>query len=297
MTTKWAGVLPAVTTKLTKNQELDPPAIRAGLERLIEAGVGGVVMLGMVGENASLTPIEKRNVLEIAVDTVKRRVPVLSGVAETTTRGAIEFARDAAKIGVDGYMVFPGLTYKSDVRETVAFYRSIARGVQLPIMVYNNPRGYGVDITPDMLFELKDEGNLVAIKEESYDTSRVTDLYNRLDDRFTVICGVDDLIVESAVLGVRSWVSGMANAFPRESVRLLQLCSDGKWEDAQRLYRVLIPLFHLDTHVKLVQYIKLAENVTGGFSEQVREPRLPLVSEERARVLDIIDTTIANLKK
>ena len=296
MSIKWEGVYPAVTTKLTKDQELDPAAIHAGLERLIQAGVGGVVMMGMVGENASLTPIEKRKVLEIAVETVQKRIPVLTGVAETTTRGAIEFARDAAKIGVDGYMVFPGLTYKTDVPETVAFYRSIARGVQLPIMLYNNPRGYGVDITPEVLFELREEGNVVAIKEESYDTTRITDLYNKFGDRFNVICGVDDLIVESAVLGVRTWVSGMANAFPAESVRLLNLCSAGKWEDARRLYRVLTPLFHLDTHVKLVQYIKLAENVTAGFAEQVREPRLPLVADERSRVLGIINRTIADLE-
>lgn len=227
MTIRWQGVFPAVTTKFKPDCSLDAEAIRAGLERLIARGVDGVLMMGMVGENAQLSPQEKQQVLRLALDTVKGRVPVLSGVAETSTERAAAFARDAQALGVDGLMVFPGLTYKSDADETVAFYRAVAQASPLPILLYNNPRGYGVDLVPDVVARLLEEPTIVALKEESYDTTRVTDLITRFGDRLAVVCGVDDLVVESAALGVRCWVSGMANAVPRESVDLLALAAAG----------------------------------------------------------------------
>jgi 4-hydroxy-tetrahydrodipicolinate synthase len=296
MQVNWKGVFPAVTTKLKDDGTLDTDAIKAGLNRLIDNGVGGVVMMGMVGENAQLTPDEKRTVLKIAVETVGGRVPIVSGLAETNTGSAIQFAKDAEVIGVQGLMVFPGLTYKSDDRETVEFYRTIARSTKLGIMIYNNPRGYGVDMRPDLLEQLKGEANIVAVKEETYDTTRVTDLYNQFGDRFLVFCGVDDLVLESAALGVTGWVSGMANAVPKESVELLNLAVSGDFEKARKLYRVLTPLFHLDVHVKLVQYIKLAENITAGYSENLKAPRLKLEGEERQRIVAIVEKTMQDIK-
>lgn len=295
MKVNWNGVFPAVTTKLLDNGSLDQKAIGNGLERLITNGVSGVVMMGMVGENASLSPQEKLTVLRIAKETVAGRIPVLSGVAETNTASAARFAQDAEKAGADGLMVFPALTYKSDARETIAFYRSVARATALPIMLYNNPRGYGVDLTPDLVEELEGQQNLVCIKEESYDTSRVTDLLARFGERFLVFCGVDDLILESVALGVTGWVSGMANALPKESVELFKLAAAGNFEQARKLYRVLTPLYHLDTHVKLVQYIKLAEHMTAGYAETVKAPRLVLEGAERERVIGIVRKTLDGL--
>jgi 4-hydroxy-tetrahydrodipicolinate synthase len=296
MELNWKGVYPAVTTKLKDDGSLDHNAIKAGLNRLIENGVAGVLMMGMVGENAQLTPEEKRTVLKIAVETVAGRVPVISGLAETNTASAIEFAKDAEAIGVQGLMVFPGLTYKSDVPETVTFFKTVARASGLPILLYNNPRGYGVDLTPDVVAELIDEPTIVAIKEESYDTSRVNDFISRFGDRLAVVCGVDDLVLESVALGVTGWVSGMANAVPKESVELLNLAVSGDFVQARKLYRALIDLFHLDTHVKLVQYIKLAEHVIAGYPEYVKAPRLKLEGEERQKILKIIEKTVAELR-
>ncbi|ABE34547.1 dihydrodipicolinate synthetase family protein [Paraburkholderia xenovorans LB400] len=296
MQVNWKGVFPAVTTKLKDDGSLDHEAIKSGLNRLIENGVGGVVMMGMVGENAQLTADEKRTVLKLAVETVAGRVPVISGLAETSTALAVQFVQDAEAIGVQGLMVFPGLTYRSDDRETVEFYRTIARSTRLGLMIYNNPRGYGVDMRPDLMDQLKDEANVVAIKEETYDTTRVTDLLKRFGDRFAVFCGVDDLVLESAALGVTGWVSGMANAMPKESVELLNLAVAGDFVKARELYRALIDLFHLDVHVKLVQYIKLAENMTAGYPENVKAPRLKLEGEERQKVVAIVEQAIANVR-
>ncbi|WP_321784779.1 dihydrodipicolinate synthase family protein [Burkholderia pyrrocinia] len=296
MQLNWKGVYPAVTTKLKDDGSLDHDAIKAGLNRLIENGVAGVLMMGMVGENAQLTPEEKRTVLKLAIETVAGRVPVISGLAETNTESAIQFAKDAETIGVQGLMVFPGLTYKSDVRETIVFYKTVARASKLQILLYNNPRGYGVDLTPDVVAELVDEPTIAAIKEESYDTSRVTDLLSRFGDRLAVVCGVDDLVLESVALGVTGWVSGMANAVPKESVELLNLAVNGDFVQARKLYRALIDLFHLDTHVKLVQYIKLAEHIIAGYPENVKAPRLKLEGDERRKVVAIVEKTVADLR-
>ena len=295
-TVNWSGVFPAVTTKLKTDFSLDIDAIKAGLERLVEAGVGGVVMMGMVGENAQLSPDEKLTVLRIARETIKGRVPIISGLAETSTEKAVAFAKEAEKIGVDGLMVFPGLTYKSDARETVEFYKTVARASSLDILLYNNPRGYGVDLTADVLEQLADEPTIVAIKEESYETHRVTELIARFKGRLNIVCGVDNLIVESAALGVTCWVSGMANAVPKASVDLLKLCVAGKFEEARKLYAALDPLFFLDTVVKLVQHIKLAENLASGSAETVKPPRLNLAGAERENTIVITKKTLADLK-
>lgn len=296
MQVNWKGVFPAVTTKLKDDGSLDHDAIKAGLNRLIANGVGGVVMMGMVGESAQLTAEEKRTVIKLAIETVNGRVPVIAGLAETNTASAIQYAKDAEALGVQGLMVFPALTYKSDAHETITFYKTVAQASGLAILLYNNPRGYGVDLTPDVVAQLLDMPTIEAIKEESYDTTRVTDLIGRFGDRLAVVCGVDDLVLESAALGVKCWVSGMANAVPRESVELLDLAIEGDFERARALYRALIELFHLDTHVKLVQYIKLAENITAGYSENVKAPRLKLEGAERERVVAIVRKTLDNVR-
>ena len=292
----WKGVFPAVTTKLKSDFSLDIEAIKAGLERLLEAGVGGVVMMGMVGENAQLSPEEKLTVLRVAKETIKGRVPIISGLAETNTQKAVAFAKEAEKIGVDGLMVFPGLTYKSDKRETIEFYKTVARSSSLSILLYNNPRGYGVDLTVDVIAELMSEPTIVAIKEESYETHRITELISRFGDRLNVVCGVDNLIVESSALGVTCWVSGMANALPKPSVDLLNLCVAGKYAEARKLYATLDSLFYLDTVVKLVQHIKLAEHIVSGSAETVKPPRLNLDGAEREHTIAVTKKTLTDLK-
>ncbi|MBA4789844.1 MAG: dihydrodipicolinate synthase family protein [Rhizobiales bacterium] len=294
--TRWSGVFPAVTTKLKEDGALDLPALQHSVDRLIASGVSGVILLPMLGENASLTMDERAQVLTAAKEAVAGRVPMLSGLAEVSSRSAAEAARAYEKLGAEGLMAFPSIAYKSDKRETVRWYKDLAAASGLPIMIYNNPIAYGVDCTPDILEQLADTPEIVCIKEESGDIRRVTDVYNACGDRFAVFCGVDDLILESAALGVTGWVSGMTNAWPEECVRLFNLCRAGRFEEARPLYRLLTPAFHLDTHVKLVQYIKLAEHFVYGAPEWVRSPRLPLDGDERAQVSAVILDTIAQLK-
>jgi dihydrodipicolinate synthase/N-acetylneuraminate lyase len=285
MTTSWHGIFPAATTQFRSNGELDIPATLGCLDRLLESGVDGLIMLGTVGENCSLEYSEKLDVLRATVEHIGPRVPVLTGVAEYTTSLACRFAADAERAGVDGLMVLPAMVYKSDSRETVAHFRTVARASDLPIMVYNNPVSYHVDLTPAMFVDLADEPKFVAIKESSENVRRITDLRNSCGDRFTLFCGVDDLVLESLVLGADGWVSGLVNAFPAESRKLWDLAKSGRWEEAREIYRWFTPLLHLDTHVKLVQYIKLVMQECGIGSEHVRPPRLPLAGEERERII------------
>jgi 4-hydroxy-tetrahydrodipicolinate synthase len=292
----WNGVFPAVTTKLRQDGSVDLDATQRSIERLIANGVSGVIVLPMLGENASMVPEEREEIVRAAKEAVRGRVPLLSGLAEISTLNATRSARLYESCGAEGLMVFPSLAYMTDVRETVEWYRTVARACGLPIMIYNNPIAYKVDVTPAVLRELAGERSIVCIKEESGDIRRVTDIYNELGDRFAVFCGVDDLILESMALGTTGWVSGMTNAWPKECVALFNACAAGRFADARAVYRLLTPAFHLDTHVKLVQYIKLAEHVVYGAPEWVRAPRLPLVGEERRRVEEIVRATLRALE-
>ncbi len=288
MNVNWQGVFPAATTQFDQDQSLNLPATMQHLERMIEAGIHGLIMLGTVGENCSLEYREKLDVLKATVDHVAGRIPVLTGVAECTTKLACRFAEDAQRVGVDGLMVLPAMVYKSDARETIAHFRAAAGATDLPIMCYNNPVSYHVDITPSMFAELADEPTLVAIKESSENVRRITDLVNTVGDRYVLFCGVDDLVLESLLLGATGWVSGLVNAFPEENRLLWDLATSGRWDDALEVYRWYTPLLHLDTKIKLVQYIKLAMSECRLGTETVRAPRLPIVGQEREEVLAVI---------
>lgn len=286
--TGWTGIYPAVTTILNDDESVDLDGTARHVDFLIDSGVHGVIMLGSVGENMSLDAGEKRAVLKRTVASVQGRVPVLSGVAESSTAVACRFAADAEAIGVDGLMVLPPMVYKTDEGETIHHYRKVASNTGLPIMCYNNPVSYGVDITPEMFAALADVANLTTIKESSENTRRLVDITNVCGDRYTLFCGVDDLIVESVALGVKGWVAGFVNALPHEAVRLWDLATQGRWDEARALYAWFAPLMHLAEAGKLVQHIKLAQSIVGVGPETTRAPRLRLEGDERARVTAII---------
>ncbi len=292
MNANWQGIFPAVTTQLRPDESLDVDATLRHVDIMVAAGIDGLIMLGTVGENCSLEYAEKLTVLKATVEHVAGRVTVLTGVAEYTTALACRYAQDAQAAGADGLMVLPAMVYKADRHETIAHYRQVAGATDLPIMVYNNPVSYGVDITPEMFSELADEPKLVAIKESSENVRRITDLANVCRDRYILFGGVDDLVLESVLLGATGWVSGLANALPAESRMLWDLATSGRYDEARKLYRWFAPLLHLDTHVKLVQYIKLAVAECGYGSETVRAPRLALRGEERERILRVIRQAI-----
>ena len=292
MTQAWKGVFPAVTTQFRDDLTVDLEATTRHAERLIKAGVNGLIMLGTVGENTALEAEEKRAIMRAVIERTKGRVPVLSGVAECSTALACRYAVDMEKLGADGLMVLPAMVYKSDSRETLQHFRSVARASKLPVMIYNNPISYGVDVTPEMFAELASEKTVVALKESSDNVRRITDIVNACGDRYTLFCGVDDLVLESAMLGVVGWVAGLINAFPEESVRLFALAAAGRYQEALPLYRWFMPILHLDCHTKLVQYIKYAQHLAGLGSETVRPPRLALEGEERKRIDAVIRSAL-----
>jgi dihydrodipicolinate synthase/N-acetylneuraminate lyase len=284
----WQGVFPAVTTQFHQDQTLDLEGTARHLEVLIDSGVTGLIMCGSLGENQAMDPEEKRRVLALAIKVSKGRVPVLSGVAETSTRAACAYVKDCEKLGASGFMVMPAMIYKADTREAMTYFRAVAAATRLPWMLYNNPISYPVDITPALFQELADVKNLVALKESSGNTRRITELHNAVGDRYALFVGVDDLILESSILGIDGWVVGTGIAFPKENQTLWELMRAGRWEEARTLYRWFAPLLKLDTHPKFVQYIKLAMQESGLGSEWERAPRLPLVGQEREEVLKII---------
>lgn len=284
----WQGVFPAVTTQFHKDLSLDRDGTARHFEALIASGVSGLIVCGSLGENQALAPEEKRSVVELAVQVAAGRVPVLSGVAEMSTAAACRYVADCERLGVSGFMVMPAMVYKADLREVENHFRRVAASTRLPWMLYNNPVGYTVDVTPQQFAALANIENLVAIKESSANTRRITELRIEVGDRYSLFVGVDDLILESSILGIDGWVAGSGIAFPAENQYFWELTRSGKWDEARQMYRWFVPLLKLDTHIKFVQYIKLMVQEAGLGAEWVREPRLPLVGSEREQVLQII---------
>lgn len=293
MSQPWTGVFPAVTTQLHQDQSLDLDATARHLEALIESGVSGLIMCGSLGENQTLQPEEKRAVVQSAIATARGRLPVLSGVAETSAAAAARYMQDCQQLGAAGFMLMPPMVYKPDAREAAHWFRSLAKATPLPWMLYNNPVGYHTDITPEMFVELADIPNLTSIKESSANPRRITELRNLAGSRYQIFTGVDDLLLESAILGIDGWVAGSGIAFPRENQALWHLTRQGRWDEARELYRWAQPLMKLDTHIHFVQYIKLLEQEAGLGREWVREPRLPIAGAEREAVLAIIRAALA----
>ena len=288
----WKGVYPALTTKFSTNGELDIPAYLHNIEKQIESGVHGIVIGGSLGEASTLTQNEKNQLLQAAVSAYKNQIPIIMNVAEQSTDGVIKAVNDAKIYNADGLMMLPPMRYNADQRETLEFYKIAAENVDLPIMIYNNPYDYKIEITLKMFDELAKYENMQAVKESTRDVTNVTRMRNYFGDRFKILCGVDTLALEELLLGADGWVAGLVDAFPRETVLIYELVQRKRFDEALNLYRWFMPLLELDIHPKLVQYIKLAEVATGMGTENVRPPRLELIGEERANVIKIIDKAI-----
>jgi len=290
----WEGVFPAVTTQFRLDLSLDVEATARVMDGLIRDGVSGLIVCGTVGENCSLAKSEKIAVMEAAKAVARGRLPVLCGIAEFTSAFAIDMAKEAARIGLDGVMVMPALVYSSKPNETAAHFRSVATATDLPVMVYNNPPIYKNDVTPQILASLADCETIVCFKESSGDTRRFTDLRNMVGDRFVLFAGLDDVVVESIMVGATGWVSGLSNAFPREGETLFRLARASRYDEAMKLYRWFMPLLHLDARPDLVQCIKLCEHIMGRGTHLTRPPRLPLDAREAAEIEAMMRTALAS---
>ena len=285
---EWKGVFPAVTTKFTKDDQLDITTIEKNIKAQLKAGVEGIILGGTLGESSVLSDTERETLVKETVRISDGKVPVVLNIAEGSTKVAVELATNAKKWGASGLMLLPPMRYKSDHRETVEYFKSIAKTTDLPIMIYNNPVDYKIEVTLDMFAELEEVKNIQAVKESTRDVSNVTRMKSRFGDRFKILCGVDTLATEELVMGADGWVGGLVCAFPEETVAIYKLIKTGKIGEAVKIHRWFLPLLELDIHPKLVQYIKLAESEVGLGTETVRAPRLTLIGEERERVLGII---------
>jgi 4-hydroxy-tetrahydrodipicolinate synthase len=289
----WSGVFPAVTTQLREDLSIDLGETQRVVDDLVSDGVTGIIALGTCGENNSLEYEEKKTVLTAIVEAVGGRVPVLTGVSEYDTRRSVRYAQAAESIGADGLMVLPPMVYVPQSHELIAHFKGIAESTSLPIMLYNNPPAYRTTIDSDVLRALIEVENIVCVKESAPDTRRFTDFRNEFGDRYVLFAGLDDVALEGLYLGAQGWVSGLTNAFPKESVELVAAFDRGDHAKALEIYRWFMPLLHLDAEHDLVQSIKLAEQVMGRGSERVLPPRLPLIGARRAEVIAMVEKAAA----
>ena len=291
---RWQGIFPAVTTKFHADERIDAEGTARHIDFQIRNGIHGMVTCGSLGEASTLSLEEKLDVARIALDAAGGRVPVLANVSETSTREALRYIDGANKLGVAGFMVMPSVIYVADAREAMANVRAMARAAQKPLMLYNNPVAYRVDLLPEHMLALADCEQLVAVKESSGDIRRITDLRNTVGERYQIFCGVDDLAYEALALGADGLLAGVGCAFPRETVALYDLMKAGQWAEALKLYKWMTPMLHLDVSTKLVQNLKLIDALVGVGSEHMRLPRMPLVGAEREFVTAVVQKALAN---
>ena len=294
MNVQWKGVMPAVTTKFTEDDQLDMDLFAVNIQAQLKAGVHGIILGGTLGEASTLTPQEKECLLRETLQICNKQVPVIINIAEQSTAGAIESAQKAEALGASGLMMLPPMRYKATARETMTYFRAVAQSTTLPIMVYNNPVDYQIEVTLDMFEELLNYENIQAVKESTRDISNITRIKNRFGDRLKILSGVDTLALESMLMGAEGWVAGLVCAFPEETVAIYELLQQGRMKEAIEIYRWFLPLLELDINPQLVQNIKMAEKATGIGSEFVRAPRLPLEGAEQKRVAAIIREGLEN---
>jgi len=293
-TTKWEGVFPAMLTPFTGDDKIDFSLFEKNVKAQAAAGIEGLILAGSLGEGSTLDSEEKLQLLIYAIELVKGKMPVLLTIAEQATKVATQLAQDAEKNGADGLMILPPMRYKADDGETVEYFKTIAANTSLPIMIYNNPVDYKIEVTLDMFEELTACPNVQYVKESTRDVTNITRMRNRFGNRYGLFCGVDTLVMEELMLGADGIVGGLVDAFPAETVAIYKLVKAGMYKEALEIYRWFLPLLELDIHPKLVQYIKLAATQTGISTENVRAPRLKLVGTERETVLATINKAMAN---
>jgi 4-hydroxy-tetrahydrodipicolinate synthase len=289
--------MPAVTTKFMESGELDLDLFKVNLQAQLQAGVHGIILGGTLGESSTLNQEEKRILVKETVSYVNGKVPVVLNIAESSTAAALLAVSHAEEDGASGLMLLPPMRYKADDREVLNYFKAISKATELPIMIYNNPVDYGIEVSLDLFESLaKDCPNIVAVKESTRDISNVTRMRSRFGSRFSILCGVDTLAMESLAMGADGWVAGLVCAFPRETCCIYELIQSENFDNfkkARELYSWFLPLLELDINAKLVQNIKLAEYYTEIGSTYVRAPRLELEGEELARVKEIIETSLA----
>ncbi|MDB5118548.1 MAG: dihydrodipicolinate synthase family protein [Mucilaginibacter sp.] len=293
MKVRWKGIFPAVTTKFTPNDSLDFNSFDKSIQAQIEAGVDGIIIGGSLGEASTLTDGEKISLVEHTIKLVNNKIPVIYTIADQITKSAVLNAQKVIDKGASGLMLLPPMRYKADSEETVTFFKEVAKSINLPIMIYNNPIDYGINVTLEMFDQLAEYDNIQAVKESTRDVSNITRMINKFGNRYSILTGVDTLAMESLVMGADGWVAGLVNAFPKETVSVYRLIKAGKYQEALAIYRWFFPVLELDIHTKLVQYIKLAEVATGLGTETVRAPRLTIKDAERKNVLQIINQALA----
>ena len=294
---KWEGVMPAITTQFDVKGNLDLDTFKINLSHQINAGVNGIILGGTLGEASTLTNQEKQQLLAVTLGEVNGKIPVIMNIAEQATIEAIRLAQKAESEGADGLMLLPPMRYKATDEETVTYFSTIANATKLPIMIYNNPIDYKIEVTLEMFAALESNKNITAVKESTRDITNITRMINRFGDRFQILCGVDTIAMEALLMGANGWVAGLVDAFPEETVAIYSYCKQGELEKARSIFSWFLPLLELDISPQLVQNIKLCELATGMGTGHVRPPRLPLKGAELERVRSIIKTALDNRPK
>ncbi len=295
MTNPWHGVLVATALPFSDSTGddlvVDYDRYAEHVAWLAANGCHGVACNGSLGEYQTLTPEERARVVTTAIAAAPDGFTVMPGVGAYGATEARRWAEHAAEAGCPVVMLLPPNAYRADERAVLAHYREVAK-VGVPIVAYNNPVDTKVDLVPELLAELYQEGLIVGVKEFTGDVRRIyriTELAPGLD----VLCGADDVALELAVAGSPGWIAGFPNALPEACATMWRAASTGDLATAVPLYRLLHPLLRWDSRTEFVQAIKLSMDVVGRHGGRCRQPRVPLTPEHDAAVRQATERALA----
>jgi 4-hydroxy-tetrahydrodipicolinate synthase len=290
--TKLEGVFPVLITPMTQNEEIDWEGLKGNIEHFVRQGVAGIAVTGSTGEFVSLTKEERYKVVEVAVEQVNGRIPVIAGTAAETTAEAIEYTQQAEKAGAYASLLINSYYAHPKENEIYEHFKAVAESVNFPVMIYNNPFVSGVDISAETILNVaRDVANITHVKESSGNIGKARDIAREGKGFIKVFCGSEDLALESVLVGATGWISVSGNIVPDLTRELYASAQEGNLDRAWELYDKLLPLCKfLEGSGKYVQIVKRSMELQGLAGGPCRRPRLPLNDEEETVLKGILES-------
>jgi 1-pyrroline-4-hydroxy-2-carboxylate deaminase len=287
----FGGVLTATTTPFTADGAVDLPRFAAHCVWQLDQGVRGIVPNGSLGEYETLSDDERSALVVAAVEAVGSRGLVVPGVSGRSAAEAVRWAQQAKAAGCPAVMCLPPTSHAPTDDEVVAHFAAVAE-MGLPVIAYNNPYSTRVDLTPPLLARLAQIDAIVAVKEFAQDVRRFAYI-REVAPSLELVVGCDDLLAEGVLMGATCWIAGYSNAVPAQCVRLFELAARGAWDEAQPLYRAMLPALRWDAKPTFVQAIKIGQEEARRYGGPVRLPRLPLTEADEAAARKDVRAVIA----
>jgi len=286
------NVFCAAVTPMNNNYAVDFKGLDTNIEWYIKNNLGGILVCGGTGEFVSLTSRERMKIVDRAANKIAGRTSLMVGCSAETTAEAIAYAKDAQEAGADGLLLIASYYFKPSEEELYQHFKAVANAVQIPVVLYNNPGACGSDLTPQLIKRLSAIDNIKHVKEATGDLLRSRMIREVCGRDFNVLVGCDALAYEMFKNGASGWISITANALASQSQEIFENMKKGNEWQAWKVFEQYLPLYTIcEQPYKAIQTIKYIMDRIGCCGGKSRLPRLPLTSDEKAHIDDLMRIT------